>query len=648
MSEGYKRSGSRGGSGGGGGSSVGPVSTYVASGSDDSAGILSAFNALKVSGHAHGSIKLKGQIQLNSQLVLDGGFTDVCNDANLVTADTGQRFRLDTTGASIAVGSGVGQAIVAKGFYEPELNVLFAGGGNLVNLSDAGMTSGSNILASAGTNMTGWLGYVVVVVGADAKSGYLVSVVDSVTDSHHVVLRRQATATVSGAVAQGMPAGLHIENIMGGIISAKGSNFGGCILHGDCTGDTTKRVRRSSFPELWGDQSSMTSSLTSFEAGLTFVHIWANQSANTVPNSGIIGTHWCALDDISVIKYEGGGAATGLAERVNMLWEGCSSGNHGFWSVGDRDSDCMIKIVGNMTINGSTTPSNFGSVAKIRASGYMPGSDPTIIGVRMIEVDSIEIGDLNTFRLLKGVHIIGSNARIKRHHSLTADGVPITIETTAYNTAPYVDIGGHWKFFRNQLMLVNPSSGGWATQAAATGGYVRLRGYCDTPNQSAGGSVYAIDVQGTTSPIVVDLSDYYQLTRATLAGSVKHTAPDNIRGITRSRLGNVAGVTQGAAPALVSKPGSGTAVQNTTDRTLNLYLAIRHNPAASGTAESELFLGAVPGGAVVHVADNIVTAPASAALDITLQNTVRVPPGWTWQYNLTGACTVSNIWGWYE
>lgn len=624
---------------------------------DDSTALNAVITQMTSGGHLAGTLELRGKIRLSSQIVLNGGFSDVCDNA--YSGDTGLRFILDGSQASLIPDASVGQAVILKGMYQPDIKLNFVGGGAVTSFTDAAMTSGSNVLTTSSTSLTGRAGQVVVVVGADAQSGYLVSVIDSITDATHAVLRRQATATVSGATAQASPVGLHYENLLGPKIAIRGNLFGGCLLHSDRTqadgsGDNARRVIAAEY-SVYSQDCTMAISLTNLEADHTFTDMWISVNDNTVIKPGLIGAHFGFCDDVSILKYEGGRSTTGGNERVNLLFESCGDGNHGVWSLGDRDSDYLVKIVGNQTINGTVAVSNFGSVNRIRVSGYAPTpSAPAFKGLQLIDVDSIEIDNLNTFRLARGIHIVGSNVRIKRHFSMTGDLNPIVIEADSYNTTPIIDIGMHVRQCYNQAVLINPSSGGWPSQAhmAAGGnspGTIRLRGIIDTPNLAGVGTVYAVDQQDASSTtVILDVTDLTLLHRNTLQGAINHAGgSDLIRGVAKGRLLN--NLVHGLAPVALSKPGSGTATQNATDRTLNLYIVYKLAPAAASTAEIEVYLGQTSA-AIAHVADDYLIAPSGVS-GLMVQHTLllRVPPWWYWQYTLdSAAATVSSLYAHYE
>jgi hypothetical protein len=290
-------------------------------------------------------------------------------------------------------------------------------------------------------------------------------------------------------------------------LSIEAINFAGTALHADTyvgsTLDVTRRIRGGKVTKLHVSNCGRTLYWRGIEAFGSFEHVWDNNCVN----GSYIG--FCA--DMELTHYE---SYSPNSQTVGLTLEGCNNFNGGVITLGDRASDCLLKVVGNTADpTGAVFSSDLGSINRIRATCFQPSGVTSYNGVKFVDVHSAVIDNISTAKSLVGVRITGSNVFIKKHHSYTGDSTALIVEGDAYNAAPIVEVGAHYRVTAGTPITLASS---------LAGGVVKVNGHIESNIFSAGGasSGYAITSASTG---VLDLLGLTVDSPGSLAGITNHT-----------------------------------------------------------------------------------------------------------------------------
>ena len=242
-----------------------------------------------------------------------------------------------------------------------------------------------------------------------------------------------------------------------------------------------------------------------------------------VDNNNTLGSYFGFCADHAIKHYEN---FSPTSQSVGLMFEGCSNFNGGVISMGDRPTDVLISIIGNTADPaGVTQSSNFGSINRLRATGYRP-SYPTVnalTGIRFTDVSSANIDNIMTARCLVGVEMIGSNVNIKQHHSNTSDTQSLVVKGDAFNASPIVDAGVYYRFTDKQPVKLD---------STVTGGVVKIHGHFESTIST---------VQSKTGQPVIDSAstgvlDIANLTSDATGFSSITNHPGTVRGTQSARF----------------------------------------------------------------------------------------------------------------
>lgn len=518
---------------------------FQATGGTDAAAIAAAFTSMQGSGHARGTLVLKGNafgiVGIDTPVVLDGGFSDVANSSDANAVGEAGRFRVVVDGV-LNVTASIGTALTIKGFRGAQASLNFTGG-------------------------------------------------------------------MSSDVA------LDIQNLVDfDLERIHGNQFAGTLLHADASSDATKLVSESYLRSIHAEGCGRAINFKGINA---FGKIGEIQDIEST-NGSIFDT--CADIAIGYINaYSNSGVGDGF------LFTDCGNFAIDTVEMGDRPSEALIKIVRG----------NFGRLGKIRLTGQPGVGTPSISGLKLVDVTSVEVGMLETGNCAKGLHIQGGGGastgsiRVLHHRSLTSDVNPLYIEAGASTSAPLIEVTCRYRNHQAQSAYIASS---------ITGGELHLSGLIDTPNNLGAGGIYAVDCQSTT--MIVDVTGLQELHRTTLAGSVNSVTPANIIGVSKARLADP--VVHGAVTSATT-PVSGTDYQNLTGRTMNCFLTIRSQPSTTST-EIDISLGPTEGGEVTAAFWTRTIAPdTTGSGDQTDVLFFRVPPYWWYTATKTGTVTINSL-----
>lgn len=398
--------------------------------------------------------------------------------------------------------------------------------------------------------------------------------------------------------------GLLAEDLDLADLGVSGTKFAGTVLYADASADKTKRIRSTKIREVYASDCGQAIFWRGIEAFGSFEFIWDRNCKH--------GTVFKDCADTTIKYFENFSPAT---QDVGLLFDECNMFSVGILSLGDRPQQALVKIIGG----------DFGSIQKIRVSGR-PDKEtlPTSpIGLQLLNVHSINIDDLLTFRCRIGLDVVGSNCQIKMHQSMTGDVNPLVIEGTPQFPNPRVNIGVLYRFHHRESVKVLDS---------VKGGAVHLHGDIYDMNIDGVDGLYAIDCR--SAEVVLNVAGLTQEPRARLLGAIYHPKPENIRGVAEARLGNP--LLHGSIGEVQLPPGAPR--QNTGERPLELWITVRYAATPAAAAGAQLSLGRTATTLLATVfGDRPANTPAQRE---TLH--LQVPPWWYYQLDLSNA-TVEKV-----
>lgn len=395
--------------------------------------------------------------------------------------------------------------------------------------------------------------------------------------------------------------GLYIENLIGATLDIHATAFAGTVLRADKS-TSAKRIVNCLFRNVVANGGcGRLMSLTDVEAFGTFLNVFDQGSVE--------GSLFDGCADVGILQW---GSFTTATQDVGLHFLSCNSFQVGVITMGDRPTEALVKIEGG----------DFGRINQIRASGRPDvGTDPQITGLMLEDVGSVDIDTVQTFRCDKGVHIIGGSAagiRIKRHFSLTADRNPLYVEGSDTQTEPDITIGVHYRSHRGASVVVEDT---------ITGGRLRISGRTRDMWLDGPSTHYAIEC--SSSGMVIDPADFWQITRSALAGSISHPDPTKIVNVGAARLEQ--GVVHGATAAALSVT-AGVAQQNASGRTLFVTVTADFN-TSGGASFLTGVIGPTSGTLASVVRETKPTTTGNEQRSIVL----IVPPWWWFRADLVNA-----------
>ena len=404
--------------------------------------------------------------------------------------------------------------------------------------------------------------------------------------------------------------GLQVGDLDLADIGVSGTDFAGTLLYADASADKAKRIRSSKVRHVYASNCGRAIYWRGIEAFGTFEFVWDRNCTR--------GSHFKECADIGIQHYENFSPET---HAIGLHFEECNMFSVGVLSFGDRATEALIQITGG----------DFGSIQRIRTTGRpdRPDGQATTTGLKLVNVKSLNVDNLQTARCRIGLHAIGSTFTIKAHHSLTCDINPLVIEGSEKFPAPRIDIGAQYRYHMRESVKIAKN---------VIGGVLRLHGaiwlmnIADTRDE-----LYAIDCQ--SPQMILDVANLTVENRDGLLGSIWHPNPANIRGVAQARLGNT--LVHGGLFEGTILPG--TTIQNKTERALNLWMPVRYEPKNDAAATCQVFIG--PSGdklTRVEIRERPAGSPAQQE-SISL----RLPPWWWMRVDVQNA-TVGKVAEYYE
>jgi hypothetical protein len=403
--------------------------------------------------------------------------------------------------------------------------------------------------------------------------------------------------------------GLQVEDLDLCDLGVDGTDFAGILLYADASADRTKRIRSTKIHRVFASNCGQAIYWRGIEAFGSFEMVWDRNCTH--------GSVFKECADTGIQHYENFSPST---QTVGLLFEDCNMFQVGVLTFGDRAKEALIEIRGG----------DFGSIQRIRASGRpdRPVGDTSPDGLRLVNVKSVSIDNLQTFRCKAGLHAIGSTFKVKCHNSLTSDINPLVIEGSPQYPAPRMEVGAWYRYTLRESVRVLDN---------VTGGTLRLYGSIYDMNIDDVPGLYAIDCR--SAGLVLDVAGLTQEYRANIAGSIFHPRPDNVRGVAQARLQNPLVHGQAGERPLAA----GAVLRNASERTLCLWVTVRVRATADAAASAQALLGP-DAGALTAV--GMVARPAGGGEGVETLF-LRVPPWWSYRVDVTSA-TVEKAAGYLE
>ena len=527
--------------------------------------ITAAFNAMKVGGKAQGTLIIPENVNVTTPVVLDGGYVDVKNDPNWTTGSK-TRFRLKMDGSITYTGT-AGQGLVVRGFYQPELELYFKDGGYRRSIT-ATMAAGSNVVTYAGFTAD-YVGRTISVPNA-AAYGELHATIVSVVPGVSAVLSATAANAVSAVTARVYQVAIHVENIIGASLWVDGNNFAGTLLHFDGSDlQASSSVVMTTVKKLRGLRCGQTLFQRHMHGGFGgYEDVWDSMAYNP----SYIGHS----DDTAILHSEH------IVDRTAphaLRIEACNNLYVGYWDGGDTVTQSCVFVTGGQP---STEFSSVGvRFAHLRIGGTPltamgNGTEATLpVGLRVVDVASMQIDQLTTTRAVIGAQIEGSNVNIKRHHSITQDTTPLVIKGTPIYPGPRVDVKADYHFNYKGCAVIDSS---------VVDGIIKLSGHMDYSTNQSGQAVWAVDCASATA--ILDVSGLTQEYRSTFLGSINHPDMTKVRGLRSAFLGNPAatsGALDAIGPSVVAQTLATVSVANTAAETQLVAYTVPANAVRPGT-----------------------------------------------------------------
>lgn len=275
------------------------------------------------------------------------------------------------------------------------------------------------------------------------------------------------TSGAFNAAAPTADTALEVYNLFQPDISIEAMGFAGRVLKADMYSggafQTSRRIRGGRVRKLNVSGCGQALFWRGVEAFGAFDFVFDNNNA--------LGSYFGFCADTAIKHYE---SFNPTSQSVGLRFEGCNNFNGGVITLGDRPTDVLMEVIGNTADPaGVTQTSNFGSINRIRTTGYRP-SYPTVnalTGVRFTDVSSANIDNIMTARCLVGVQMTGSNVNVKKLHSVTSDTQSLLVQGDAFNAAPIVDVGIHARFTDKQPVKI---------ESSVTGGVVKVHGHLES------------------------------------------------------------------------------------------------------------------------------------------------------------------------
>lgn len=661
----------------------------VSGAAGDTAAITAAITAMTTAGKVTGTAETvrSSYARINAATTINLGYTDTGASWSTVSHEK-VRLRLD-----ILPDANLGAALTIKGGYNCELDINVLGGGNRATVTDAATTNGSTTVTSVAA-VTGGLkaGAIVEISGAGytpegTTESLQVSVRSVNTGANTFVVSEAAFATLTGATMIWMDVAVRLEDHLGLTWRIQGKAYDGCVLAGDATDDSTKRIRGLCGPnQLNGEGVGKTIFWKSMEAHGSMGTIWGSSATPDYFGS-------CA--DIHVDHFEGGVYDQTITPQCYLILDRCNELNDWSLSFGDRATEALIKIIGGdvgrfsqircttyqcqataTTTNGSATltavvatvltprvgslitgpgiPANTyigtatgpftgggGTVTLVNAptGGSAVNATATASGVailgyaapaglKLVGVKSIK-GKLETSTAQKGLYIIGGgvNGINLEHKSLTYEFNPLYITPGTVGTAPRIRVEADYHFCRESAVRVT---------SGMTGGILQIPGYIDTPNLDDL-SVYGINV--ASALFNLDVAELTMPNRTSnFQGSILHSDPALIHNVGRARLGNtvVHGIASGATSFALT---SGGATQNASDKPIQVFYTVRHQPTSGTTTTAQLFVGRLNSAMTSMGSDACQATAGTGTRDEVHVRNFMVPPWWYFGVTLSANAT---------
>ena len=348
--------------------------------------------------------------------------------------------------------------------------------------------------------------------------------------------------------------GLRVGDLDLSDIGVSATDFAGAVLYADASADNSRRIRSTKVRSVFASNCGQAIYWRGIEAFGTFEMVWDRNSRH--------GSHFKECADVAIQHFEN---FSPESQAAGLHFEECNMFSVGVLSLGDRPSEALVRITGG----------DFGSIQRIRTTGRpdRPNEQSTV-GLKLVNVKSLNIDNLQTARCRIGLHAIGSTFTIKAHHSLTGDINPLVIEGSEQFPSPRIDIGAQYRYHMRESVKIADS---------VKGGSLRLHGAIWLMNiADTRGELFAIDCR--SPQMILDVSGLTQENRNGLLGSIFHPNPANIRGVARASLGNP--LVHGDIFESAVTPGM--AIRNESDRTLNLWQPVRYEPKNGAAGSCQL------------------------------------------------------------
>ena len=404
---------------------------------------------------------------------------------------------------------------------------------------------------------------------------------------------------------------LQVEDLDLCDIAVTGNKFAGTLLYADASADRTKRIRSTKIRQVFASNCGRAIFWRGIEAFGSFEMVWDRDCVN--------GSVFQECADVGIQHYENFSPAS---HSIGLHFIDCNMFNIGVLTLGDRASEALVQITGG----------DFGSIQRIRASSRPnppAGFQPTV-GLRLLNVKSVSIDNLQTMRCRIGLHVIGSNAHIKMHNSLTSDINPLVVEGNELNRAPRLQIGAWYRYTLRESVKILDS---------VTGGRLSLSGAIYDMNINNAPDLYAIDCR--SEQMILDVSGLVQESRTNLVGAIYHPTPENVRGVGRARIGNP--LRHGTLAERPQPLPVETVLSNDREQTLHLWVTVRYQPAVDAPANCLLRMGRSEEEMLDTAQGNYPANSPAATHTLYL----RVPPWWQYQALLSNA-TIEKVVQMYE
>lgn len=398
---------------------------------------------------------------------------------------------------------------------------------------------------------------------------------------------------------------LLVGDLFGPVISCSADNFAGTALKADAHGDTSRRIRLGRVSHLRAQGCGQALYWRSIEAFGTFDFVWDSASLN--------GSQFIGCADAGIKHWE---SYTPASQVYGLDFDGCNSFQVDVLTFGDSATGALVRIKGG----------DFGRINQIRASGRPGIATPTITGVLLEGVSSVNINDVQTFRCAKGIHVKGGGSNgieVLSHRSLTTDVNPLCIESGA----PRLRVNANYRNHQGASVIIG---------AGLTGGRLNLSGYTEDMWTAGASGKYAVMVDPTAGSFVLDVAGLTQRKRGGLAGFVNHPTPANVLGVAAAHIGNT--LTHGTDPAPAGI-AAGVVWQNASDRTATLTLVLRCDGSAGILPTASFAMGPTRTPPVVGT----VTAPLAAGLPPAQRlEQFEIPPWWWFRVDPGAEVTLAS------